>query len=68
MRHLPGRVKGAIMTDEQIKMVVLSGKCIWCKGKVFGIADNRPEALKRLEHNLNEHQRNCPDARGEFDK
>lgn len=55
------------MSDEQITMVVVSGKCVWCKGKVFGMADNRAEALKRLEFNLTQHQEKCFDdhARGQ---
>lgn len=54
------------MDDEQVKMVVVSGKCTWCKGKVFGMAETRTEALKRLEFNLNKHQQECFDklARG----
>lgn len=54
--------------DEMIKTVVVSGRCIWCKGKIFGMAETREEALKRLEFNLNQHQESCPESRGEFDK
>lgn len=52
---------------EVIKAVAVSGRCIWCKGKIFGMAETRDEAIKRLKFNLTQHQETCPEARGEFD-